>query len=657
MARCGAIVKDDDDFEPRLGRQRGRDGAARYASRVVVAAGLVAASVTPRSRRFDGSRIGRGAAIGRLLSSRDRLEGLRGRRAVVKTRLVRLGPRGTGAAKAHLRYIQRDGVTREGAPGELYGADADRADGKAFLEHCGDDRHQFRFIVSLEDGDQYRDLKPFTRRLMAQMEQDLGTRLDWVAVDHFNTGHPHTHVVLRGVDDRGRNLVIARDYIAHGLRERAAELATLDLGPRTTREIETRLRHDVDQERLTAIDRRLIARSDETGLVAPRANDPFFHALEAGRLRVLERMALAEDLGGGNWRLAGGLEVTLRAMGERNDIIRLMQREMTRARLAREHRIHAPAAGPLIGRVIMRGLADEHRDRHYLLVDGSDGLGHYVDIGAARSVEPLPDGALVRIVANSGGARDVDRAVAAVAAANGGRYSEALHLRHDPSATEAFARAHVRRLEAMRRAGAEVAREPDGGWRISPDHIGEAERFEARRLRDSPVAVQLLSSIPVERLAATDGATWLDRELVSGAPAAVREAGFGSVLRQALDTRRSWLVERGLASFEADGFRPGAAMVETLRRRELLRVAAQLETELGKPFLEMPAGSHVEGKVARRIDMVSGRFALIETSRSFTLVPWQPVLEARIGRDASGIMREAGISWRFGRARGGPEIG
>ena len=87
------------------------------------------------------------------------------------------------------------------------------------------------------------------------LESDLGTKLDWVAVDHFNTEHPHTHIVLRGVDESGENLIIAREYISHGLRERASELVTLDLGPSTDQEIEARLRHDVDQERLTAIDR------------------------------------------------------------------------------------------------------------------------------------------------------------------------------------------------------------------------------------------------------------------------------------------------------------------------------------------------------------------------------------------------------------------
>ena len=176
--------------------------------------------------------------------------------------------RGLDAARLHLRYIQRDGVTREGTPGELYDAARDRADGRAFLERSDGDRHQFRFIVNAEDGVEYDDLKELTRRLMQRVEDDLGTKLDWVAVDHHNTGQPHTHIVVRGRDDTGKDLVIAREYMAHGFRSRASELVTLDLGPRTDRDIEERLSCvRLDQERFTSIDRGLLRAADETGRV------------------------------------------------------------------------------------------------------------------------------------------------------------------------------------------------------------------------------------------------------------------------------------------------------------------------------------------------------------------------------------------------------
>jgi type IV secretory pathway VirD2 relaxase len=613
-----------------------------------------------RDRRFDGSRIGRGAGIGRLLSRRDRHAGLRARRVVVKTRLVKLAGKALGGAGAHLRYIQRDGVTREGEPGRLYSAGQDVAHGKAFLERCGEDRHQFRFIVSAEDGDQYSDLKPFVRRLMTQMEADLGTKLDWVAVDHFNTGHPHSHIMLRGRDDRGENLVIAREYIAHGLRERAAQLVTLDLGPRTDLEIEQRLRRDVGEERLTATDRQLIGDADEERIVAAGATDPLRQALRAGRLQKLGSLGLAEELGGGRWRLAEGMDTALRRMGERGDIIRTMQREFSARQLDRplvDCIIHEPGTmRPVVGRIVLRGLSDELQDRHYLIVDGVDGRSHYVGIGKGDAVEPLAEGSIVRISPRRTAVRAAARTIAEVAAANGGRYDVDAHLRHDPGASQAFAETHVRRLEAMRRLMRSVERVPDGSWIISPDHLERAASFEARQLRDRPVSIETLSPVPLDRLPRAEAATWLDRELVADAAEPVRDSGFGREVRAAQAARRQWLMAEGLAESQRGATVYRAGMVETLRRRELLRVAGQLSEELGLPFAEAKPGERIDGTLRRAVDMTSGRHALIERSREFTLVPWRAVLEQHIDKTVSGILRGDGINWTLGRARSGPTI-
>jgi multisubunit Na+/H+ antiporter MnhF subunit len=105
------------------------------------------------------------------------------------------------------RYFEErdDGTSRDGERGQLYSADEDRADSDAFLERGKGDRHQFRFIVSPEDGADLTDLTAHTRDLMSRIESDLGTRLDWVAVNHYNTGHPHTHILVRGHDERGKS--------------------------------------------------------------------------------------------------------------------------------------------------------------------------------------------------------------------------------------------------------------------------------------------------------------------------------------------------------------------------------------------------------------------------------------------------------------------
>jgi len=658
----------DDDFEPKLGKircrgsKRGRKYLHRVLQATMLAGGHLRIGSSARKAKFHGSQIGRGASIGRMLASRDRYTAFRSRRVVVKSRIVKLAGNGIKGARAHLRYIQRDGVTRDGQPGDLYSAEQDRADGKAFIERSTGDRHQFRFIVAPEDGAEYDDLRPFVRRLMTQMEEDLGTRLEWVAVDHYNTGHPHSHIILRGKDDRGQDLVIAREYITRGLRERAAELVTLDLGPRSDLEIENRLRNEVEQERLTSIDRRLLRDRDGDGLVFSADKDAFQQTLRAGRLQKLKHLGLAEEVWPGEWRLAGDLEETLTRMGERGDIIKTMHREMTAkdlARAAADYVIFDPTAKdsrPIIGRVVARGLSDEINDRHYLIIDALDGRTHYVDIGKGEATESTPEGAIVRIDPKHAEPRQVDRTVSEIAAANGGRYDVDIHLRHDPSASASFAETHVRRLEAIRRVTGGVEREPDGTWVIAPDHLERAAAFERRQAQAAPVVVQTLSSLPLERQVGAEGATWLDRELVAETPEPVRDEGFGRDVRAARALRRQWLIGQELAREDQDRTVYRANLLGILRRRELARVAGQLSGDLGLSYVETKSGENVEGVYRRHVNLASGRFAVIEKAREFTLVPWRPVLERHLGKQVSGIVRGDSISWSIGRQRSGPSV-
>jgi type IV secretory pathway VirD2 relaxase len=151
---------------------------------------------------------GRRSAYGRSTFGRGRIAFSRSRlfsptrRVVVKARVIRHKGRAFRSAPltAHLSYLKRDGVTRSGERAEMFDASSDRADGTAFAERCKDDRHHFRFIVSPEDASDMTDLKAFTRDVARQMESDLGTRLDWVAVDHWNTNNPDVHLLVRGVD-------------------------------------------------------------------------------------------------------------------------------------------------------------------------------------------------------------------------------------------------------------------------------------------------------------------------------------------------------------------------------------------------------------------------------------------------------------------------
>lgn len=644
----------DDDFELWLGRipkeRPLHHGVLKSAN---LAGGLK--RLGRGTRKFDGSRIGRGSGTGRVLGISGRHSGERSRRAIVKARIVRLAGKGAQAAVAHLRYLQRDGTTREGERGTLYSAELDAADGKAFLERGSEDRHQFRFIVAPEDGAEYPDLKPLIRRLMTQAEKDLGTKLDWVAVDHFNTGHPHSHILVRGKDDQGKDLIIAREYITKGLRQRTVDLVNLDLGPRTDHEIMRANLREIEQERFTGIDRRLLRAMDAEGLVSPSHRDGVEQSLRAGRLATLGRIGLADEERPGRWRLAENLEPTLRAMGRRVDIIATLDREVRSRALAvspMDYAVYDPADGqaqPIVGQVLTRGLSDDETDREYLIVDAIDGRTHYVEIGEGRGADlSIREGAVVHVSPTPVEAREVDRTVAEIAARNGGRYSEDIHSLHDPTASERFVRAHVRRLEALRRGKAGVEREADGSWKIATDHVERAQEYESARAAREPVRVDILSARRLEEMPNHDGITWLDED-ASLAERCRLGGGFGAKVTAALRQRQQWLVEQGLEE-QPD-------MLERLRARELQRIARQLSRELGLGYSEAAAGDPIVGIYRRPVQVGSARMALIENSREFTLVPWRPVLERRIGREVSGMMRGRDVSWSFGRERAGPEIG
>lgn len=678
-----AMGQDDNKFEPRLGRMRSRRGGLRRARTIqsrlierIASAGSnwrTAAEPAASSRmtgRFNAR--GRGATLaGRAPASGWSLDPIsrvrvRARRVVVKARVVKLpGTKAAGAARAHLRYLQRDGVTREGEQGQFYSTFSDDADGKAFLERGEGDRHQFRFIVSSEDGVSFDTLRSFTRELMAKMEQDLGTTLDWVAVDHFDTGHPHTHVLLRGATENGKTLNIAGDYIAQGIRGRASEIMTRWLGPQSELEIREQLNREIVAERLTKLDRDILTRVEEQVVdlrqPAPWDGEGSYQQLLVGRARELERMGLAERKGPLAWKVAPELEKTLSDLGRRGDIIRTMHRAMTLAKLDRQPELYVIDAfeaepSPVVGKVVHRGAADDHHDRRYLIIDGIDGRTHHVEIGSAAEATPI--GSVVRIEPVRPELRKADCTIDEVARTNGGLYSANLHLGQDSSATNEYAQAHVRRLEALRRSGAGVERRPDGSWLIPVDYLDRALEHERRAARAAPVRIQMLAMQALEQEATVSAPSWLDRQLRGEDATEVAKHGYGGDVWQALYRRQQWLIEQGLAERSDDQVAFRGDMDQRLRRAELRVAAAQLSAEVGLAFAEPVAGERISGVCRRRVNLSSGSFALVENSKEFTLVPWRPVLERQLGREITGLMRSSGsISWTLGRERQGPEIG
>ena len=616
------------------------------------------------ARRQAGPRVkrGRGSAFvrSRLLAGGWRHSAPGMRRVVVKARYVENAGR-TGKAAAHLRYIQRDGTSREGERGQLYSAREDQADEQAFLERGKGDRRQFRLIVSPEDATNLADLTSYTRELMAQVELDLGTSLDWVAVNHHNTGHPHVHVIVKGTDDRGENLVISGDYLANGIRERGSELATLELGPVTEIEHRRKLIAEIDHDRFTSIDRALIDVADCRFIdLRPSPHDLASQAdrtLRLRRLSKLGQMGLATEHAPNVWELGEQMEATLRELGERGDIIRNMQKA-----LRAEGRECDPlslvihdAAPPtqIIGRVIDRHLNDELGASLSLVIDGTDGRTHYVSGFDAARQESVRLGSIVEISSTKLG-RPVDQTIAGMA--ENGVYRPSLHVEQArfhgkvPGGDEkGFVEAHVRRLEALRRVG--IAERIDADtWRIPHDFAARAADYDAGRGRAN---LRLLSNFDLERQIASDGPTWLDRRLIGSHAAELSNHGFGSDVREAMIRRQERLIERGDAARQQDGtVRYRSNLIATLQEREIARVGAELAIEKQLRFRAVVDGETLTGTFSGTLQLSDGKFAIIERSHEFTLVPWRPVIDRQLGREVVGIVDRGSVSWQPGRQHG-----
>ncbi len=650
---------DDDRLRVRPGAPKQRGDA--FINQVLRQASKAGAKVAKAGSR-PGSRLGRGHVAARFTGASQTAGS---RRVTIKTRLVNLAKAGARSTATHLRYIERERAGRDGEPGKAYGPTTDDADLAAFEERGREDRHQFRFIVSPEDAEQLDDLRTYTRHLMARMEADLGTRLEWVAVDHWNTDNPHTHIVLRGKDDTGKDLIISRDYISQGMRDRASELATEWLGPRTELEIQRALAREVDMERWTSLDRTLQREaahgrvlSTERLEAIPRLKRQ--RLLLVGRLQRLQSMGLASERQTGEWVIHADAEATLRAMGERGDITRTLQRAMSWQQ--RELTVFQPGPNEdgngrtIVGRVAGKGLADELYDQGYLIVDGIDGKAHYVALPPRTELEQYPTGAVVE-VKGSAAPRAADKTIAALAV--DGLYDTSQHLvvakaqqnpERDP---REVVEAHVRRLEALRRAGM-VERLAEGVWQVPDDLPERGRQYDAQRLGGG-VVVELKSHLPIERQARVIGATWLDQQLIGGGKG-LGDLGFGGEAKQALQQRADFLAEQGLAERRGQRVILARNLLATLRGRDLAKAVQDIATETGLEHRPVADGQRVAGIYRRSVMLASGRYAMLDDGMGFSLVPWRPVIEQRLGQQIAATMRGGGVSWDIGRTRA-PSIG
>ena len=319
-----------------------------------------------------------------------------------------------GQWKAHGHYIARETAT-EKSKAKTAGFDAkesrvDIAQRLDTWQRAGDQRF-FKLIVSPEFGDRM-NLEAHTRTLLKCMERDLDTKLEWAAAVHYNTDHPHVHVVLRGRDEHGRALRLPREYVQSGIRSHAEDIATKQLGYRTERDAVEAQRREVPQLRFTTLDRMIQRHNPQRADYFTLQRDPTCAGLQgfsraqqhslAARLAKLEQMGLAEGLGHYTWRIRGDFGRLLRTMQKSSDRQRMLARHgalLSDERLPLEF-VSFRQLTQVEGRVVARG-QEEDTDRMYLMVEGVDGKVHLLcqneDIQNARYKGQLAINSFVRI--------------------------------------------------------------------------------------------------------------------------------------------------------------------------------------------------------------------------------------------------------------------
>ena len=322
-----------------------------------------------------------------------------------------------GQWKAHGRYLARESAVlqsdRKGAGFNNDNEDVNVASELGAWQKAGDQR-LWKLIVSPEFGEKV-DLTRLTRDLMQEMAKDLGKDLEWVAVEHYNTEHPHVHIVVRGIRHEGDVLRMSRQYVQQGIRNIAEDLCTRQLGYRTQLDAAEAERREISEKRFTSLDRRLIRNAPEISMTDGQqyfaVRNPIDSSSEtawlqnqhdAARLAVLKRMGLAEPTGEGSWLVRGDFEQVLRTMQQAADRQKTLSAHgalMSDERLPIEV-LDLSRMTTVEGRVLVHG-QDERSGRNYLMLESTDAKIYFVnytpEMEQARSRGELRINSFVRL--------------------------------------------------------------------------------------------------------------------------------------------------------------------------------------------------------------------------------------------------------------------
>lgn len=567
-----------------------------------------------------------------------------GQRVVVKARYVKHKAgsmkAGGGAAslRDHLKYISRDAAGKDGEKAVLFSEQDEGLDRKGFLELCKDDRHHWRFIVSPENGHQIEDFHGYIRSVMKLVEKDLETSLTWTAAVHYDTDDVHAHVIVRGVNDRGEDLVIGQDYVKEGFRRRAQEVATELLGERSLEEIRKSQEKEVEVLRVTSLDRFMEKQMGEDRTLDVRAKTSFgksifYEDLIKGRLRFLAASGLAIEQPPGVFMLKEDYQDELAKIAQKSEAVkRLYGKIEDQARLddLSVYSLKGGEGETVAGRVIYKGIMDELYDRKYVVVQDMDAKLHFVPVGESRSYDRVEKDSLVVVKPGDKATGKADININMIAENNAGVYDATVHRAHvDEHQTyipeedrQQYIDAHLKRLETLEKNGVVQTLE-GGGYQIPADVIAQGEEItkkinEREKKRFYP-HLNVLSTEPLERLVHAEKKTWLDRELYKQekkGPSIPYDTGVA----QALAERRDWLLKNDLAIIQSNGeFALRGKALRQLDQMEVYAAGRKLAEKFGLEFSDKRVKAGEPVQYGGFVTLETGTWAVVSKGKELQL--------------------------------------
>ncbi len=602
-------------------------------------------------------------------------------RVIIKSRYLKMNnARSIGTSRAHINYITRDSVGIEGGEAIAFNNEQsfDKNELNQFIARGANSPHQFRLIVSPENGNNL-DMQGFAKELINSMEGDLATKLDYVAVVHYDTNHPHIHFVINGKTDDNRELRISRNYLSNGIRARGSEIATHELGFRTEHELDISLEKEITAERFTSLDNKLLKLSEQAKVTEhakivelssnkkiidlayiPKRMDQRFlknRGILLARLNELESLGLAWEKKAGVWELENDFKGKLQELSRENEIVKRIESHIQD--LSENHKAlilenNQPVEEKIIGKVVGKGIVNELYDSKYMVIEGINGNAYYAQLTRYSEKEDK-EAKLGDIVAldnrntqTTGGAEHN----AVNLSSKTGIYDINEHrvlieagikkLPDGVTDIENYLERHVKRMKHLESKGL-ITKVKENAWNIPKDLIKNIEN-QLNETRKLFMRVELESTLTLNEQINARGLTALDKQIARNGYKTIshpNSRGFQKEFEMAMEKRIEALKSLDLAYEKDNTIVINKDFAQKLIDIEITDAVSKISLKHGAyiDFDKILISNlsektrEFEGKLVEYVNLPSGKMAVVANFREFTLVPMEAGMSKLMGKE------------------------